>query len=502
MHFEQANYDIMTCSEDIVSYRVFSVVCKKLKQQLGDEANKIKERILEETYNWCVTTVERINDTYKEMQNAVEHDPQDEQELVDTQQAQMDSPMRQEQLQAELKRVEQHYAMLDSFSYYYKKEDIEAFYWMKIWPAQMQAALSDGKTSCEAKREEFNNRLETDKEHFKVQVVEFRERFERIKDFNDFGQLSEFTLPSYNLNNDLLNATDKVDEFNKRETIFKVENTFYPELDDLIKEFAPFQDLIATAAAVNTSVNDWMTEKLATQNYSAMKEQIVEWQVKCNKLASKLEEDFPDTAQVAREVRKKVDGFAQYLPLIRCFLEESIRDEDWQQIQKVVEPAIPPEVPFDQSEIIVAEYIVEYNLNQFVGEIEDITMRAEKKYGLRKKLIEYRNEMKEFRIEQKPYKSSDTFILQNFDDVMAKLDEVIVGTQTMLGSSYMKGNLQLDCKKWERQLNDASELMEAMIKTQRDWMYLEPIFASGDISETMPKEYKMFMDVDAHWRKT
>ena len=32
---------------------------KKLKQQLGDEANKIKERILEETYNWCVQTVER-----------------------------------------------------------------------------------------------------------------------------------------------------------------------------------------------------------------------------------------------------------------------------------------------------------------------------------------------------------------------------------------------------------------------------------------------------------
>lgn len=57
----------MTCSEDVVSYRVFSVACKKLKQQLGDEANKIKERVLEETYNWCVATVERIDATYKEM---------------------------------------------------------------------------------------------------------------------------------------------------------------------------------------------------------------------------------------------------------------------------------------------------------------------------------------------------------------------------------------------------------------------------------------------------
>jgi hypothetical protein len=73
-------------------------------------------------------------------------------------------------------------------------------------------------------------------------------------------------------------------------------------------------------------------------------------------------------------------------------------------------------------------------------------MRAEKKFGLRRKLQEYKTEMREFKIEQRLYKTGDTYILQNFDDVMAKLDEVIVGTQTMLGSSYMKGSLQGDCK--------------------------------------------------------
>lgn len=32
-------------------------------------------------------------------------------------------------------------------------------------------------------------------------------------------------------------------------------------------------------------------------------------------------------------------------------------------------------------------------------------------------------------------------------------------------------------------------------------MYLEPIFSSGDISQTMPLEYKMFVDVDTHWKQ-
>jgi dynein heavy chain len=33
-------------------------------------------------------------------------------------------------------------------------------------------------------------------------------------------------------------------------------------------------------------------------------------------------------------------------------------------------------------------------------------------------------------------------------------------------------------------------------------MYLEPIFSSGDIGTTMPLEYKMFVEVDTHWKAT
>jgi hypothetical protein len=33
-------------------------------------------------------------------------------------------------------------------------------------------------------------------------------------------------------------------------------------------------------------------------------------------------------------------------------------------------------------------------------------------------------------------------------------------------------------------------------------MYLEPIFGSGDICNTMPQEYKMFNEVDNLWKNT
>jgi dynein heavy chain len=47
-----------------------------------------------------------------------------------------------------------------------------------------------------------------------------------------------------------------------------------------------------------------------------------------------------------------------------------------------------------------------------------------------------------------------------------------------------------------------SELFEEILKVQRTWMYLEPIFSSGDIGMTMPNEAKAFQQVDKLWKDT
>jgi hypothetical protein len=54
--------------------------------------------------------------------------------------------------------------------------------------------------------------------------------------------------------------------------------------------------------------------------------------------------------------------------------------------------------------------------------------------------------------------------IKGFDDINAKLDDQIVGTQAMLGSSFMKGRLKIETKNWETRLNYMSELMEEILK--------------------------------------
>jgi hypothetical protein len=43
-------------------------------------------------------------------------------------------------------------------------------------------------------------------------------------------------------------------------------------------------------------------------------------------------EDYPETAEVANELKAKISVFAKNLPLIKCFTSEAVLDEDWNEI--------------------------------------------------------------------------------------------------------------------------------------------------------------------------
>ena len=223
------------------------------------------------------------------------------------------------------------------------------------------------------------------------------------------------------------------------------------------------------------------------------------WTNQCMQLYKKLIEDYPDTAEVAQELKGNVDAFGKNLPLIKAFTSEAITDEDWGEIQKVVEPSVG-EDPFAQEEVKVSMF-AEFNLYQYIEEIEEIEMRAAKKAKLANQLKNQKDDMKNFNLSLGEYKGEHLKIV-GFDDINGFLDDQIVQTQQMLGSSFMKGRLKAETKTWEGKLNHMSELMDEILKVQRTWMYLEPIFGSGDIGTTMPQEYKMFVAVDTLWRNT
>lgn len=56
-------------------------MCKKLKRDLAKGADNIKMEILNATYKFCTETVTSVNAAYKDMQDKICHEPENEKEL-------------------------------------------------------------------------------------------------------------------------------------------------------------------------------------------------------------------------------------------------------------------------------------------------------------------------------------------------------------------------------------------------------------------------------------
>jgi hypothetical protein len=98
----------MTLSEDEVDFRIFRIMAKDLKEQLGDQAMRHKERILDATYTYCTETVTDVYKTYSSMQETIQHEPINEKELIASKDFINKAPMKVVELTEVLDEVKRH----------------------------------------------------------------------------------------------------------------------------------------------------------------------------------------------------------------------------------------------------------------------------------------------------------------------------------------------------------------------------------------------------------
>jgi hypothetical protein len=92
MHYDNAYNEILNLSNDVMDFPLFRVMAGKMKEQLAQQALKIKEKLLESVYDWCKRSVDKIYNTYEEMNKAIMKEPTNERELVDTRDFIKDTP--------------------------------------------------------------------------------------------------------------------------------------------------------------------------------------------------------------------------------------------------------------------------------------------------------------------------------------------------------------------------------------------------------------------------
>ena len=75
-------------------------------------------------------------------------------------------------------------------------------------------------------------------------------------------------------------------------------------------------------------------------------------------------------------------------------------------------------------------------------------------------------------------------------------DEFIL-CRTYCSSAYIKP-FEEEMKEWEDKLLSMQDILDAWLRCQESWLYLEPIFNSEDIMKQMPVEGRKFNKVQIY----
>ncbi|KAL4719863.1 hypothetical protein ACJJTC_005155 [Scirpophaga incertulas] len=125
---------------------------------------------------------------------------------------------------------------------------------------------------------------------------------------------------------------------------------------------------------------------------------------------------------------------------------------------------------------------------------------AAKEYVIEQALDKMQSEWANRAMELTPYKNTGTYIMKIADETLQLLDEHLLNTQ-QLGFSPFKAAFELRIQDWDDKLRLTQKVVDEWIECQKEWMYLEPIFTSEDISRQLPLEAKKYGTMERIWRR-
>ncbi|XP_047390171.1 dynein axonemal heavy chain 3 isoform X4 [Sciurus carolinensis] len=374
------------------------------------------------------------------------------------------------------------------------QEDIKLNSTLFLWPDQIEDIFENSRNLLLNKRDQAEmdlikrcSEFESKLEGYSKELEGFRKRevmtTEEMK--NNVEKLHE-------LSKNLDQALVEFELINKEEELLEKDKSTFPLLQTLITNKVPYEQLWVTAYEFSTKSEEWMNGPLYLLNAEEIAEEIGNMWRTTYKLIKTLV-DVPAPRRLAENVKIKIEKFKQHIPILIIACNPGMKDRHWQQISEIVGYEIRP------TETTCLLNMLDYGFGKYVEKLEPIGAAASKEYSLEKNLEKMKSDWVNMTFSFVKYRDTDTSILCAIDDIQLLLDDHVIKTQTMCGSAFIKP-IEAECRKWEEKLVRVQENLDAWLKCQATWLYLEPIFSSEDIIAQMPEEGRKFGIVDGYWK--
>jgi dynein heavy chain len=194
------------------------------------------------------------------------------------------------------------------------------------------------------------------------------------------------------------------------------------------------------------------------------------------------------------ELKTAVDRFRATMPLITDLGNEDLQPRHWQLLMDQIGQNFDHE-----GDDFTLERVIDLRLDQHSEFIGTISASASKEYQVEKAIMDVEETWNTLQLDLVPYRDRGHYRIKTVEDLYAALDDNSVNLGALKANKFGKpfmGKIVF----WEKTLSVISETLEMCQGVQKQWMYLENIFAgSEDIRRQLPAESSQFETCDAGW---
>jgi len=197
---------------------------------------------------------------------------------------------------------------------------------------------------------------------------------------------------------------------------------------------------------------------------------------------------------IIKQFKVEIDELEKLYPSIEVLTNIGMKERHWKDIKEIMG------VQFDNNEVTLQE-IVNKEVIKFFDKINEISERATKEYTLEKTLMKMTQEWAELRFGITIWKDTGLSILRGaeIEEIQQKLDEHIISAQMIRTNPYVKP-IKEEAKSFEKKLVFLQDSIELWTKVQANFLYLDPIFSSEDISKKLPDDAMIFGTIRTVWK--
>ena len=522
---------------------MFKVNCADVRKLLSGKYEQIIKLEVEIISRRCKKMGEDMMIVYDKILEKVMKPPKDIEELTETWEFMKTVPQEIKKNQKGITELMEVYDMLEEFEVRLPKEDLDNRWKVFKYPRETNEKVTSQNIFLEKQREVFVMNLEESQEAFLEKIddlssfVESLTEYQKLEDFDECASIME------NISERLKACQDEVKVFNRREMHLGKDLTDYSQVNKIVKEFTPYNNLWSTTRKWRNRHKAWMGGPWNELNGTEVQE-TVEMSARTILTVIRYFRDrqdvpgIPKVFEIATTIKAEIDKFKPYVPLALALTADGMKKRHWEELstrtgidvnplkdvveeekveEKVEEKAAqaeeeaegeeavvvveaPKEIPQSLLEFNFAK-VIEVGLEKHEMACVEVGEKAEREFKIELTLQKMKEEWKDIEFTLKDFKTTKTFFVTGFDDASTLLDDHIVQTQA-LQCSLFKEPFKEEIEQWSEKMMTVSEVIEEWVKVQSNWMYLQPIFDSPDIAKQLPTEANKFKGVDTLWRST